>query len=122
MQENIARAVVDTGTLSPEGIDKRLEELQKELIEKANDKQNYDAIADEIFRLRNQKQQSLMDTETQKENLKRVKELQDFIAAQATEITEFDESLVRRLIDKITVFTDYFTVEFKSGVTVDIKA
>lgn len=122
MQENIARAVVDTGTLSPEGIDKRLEELQKELIEKANDKQNYDAIADENFRLRNQKQQSLMDTETQKENLKRVKELQDFIAAQATEITEFDESLVRRLIDKITVFTDYFTVEFKSGVTVDIKA
>lgn len=113
---------MDTGTLSPEGIDKRLEELQKELIEKANDKQNYDAIADEIFRLRNQKQQSLMDTETQKENLKRVKELQDFIAAQATEITEFDESLVRRLIDKITVFTDYFTVEFKSGVTVDIKA
>lgn len=122
MQENIARAVVDTGTLSPEGIDKRLEELQEELIEKANDKQNYDAIADEIFRLRNQKQQSLMDTETQKENLKRVKELQDFIATQATEITEFDESLVRRLIDKITVFTDYFTVEFKSGITIDIEA
>lgn len=122
MQENVAKAVLNTGTLSPEGIDKRLEELQKELIEKANDKQDYDAIADEIFRLRNQKQQSLMDAEVQKENLKRVKELQDFIAAQNTAITEFDEALVRRLIDKITVFSDHFTVEFKSGVTVDIKA
>lgn len=122
MQENVAKAVVNTGTLSPEGIDKRLEELQKELIEKANDKQDYDAIADEIFRLRNQKQQSQMDAEVQKENLKRVKELQDFIAAQNTAITEFDEALVRRLIDKITVFSDHFTVEFKSGVTVDIKA
>lgn len=118
----MAKAVVNTGTLSPEGIDKRLEELQKELIEKANDKQDYDAIADEIFRLRNQKQQSQMDAEVQKENLKRVKELQDFIAAQNTAITEFDEALVRRLIDKITVFSDHFTVEFKSGVTVDIKA
>ena len=107
---------MDTETLSPEGIDKRLEELQKELIEKANDKQNYDAIADEIFRLRSQKQQSLMNAEVQKENLKRVKELQDFIASQSTEITEFDEALVRRLIDKITVFADHFTVEFKSGV------
>jgi site-specific DNA recombinase len=85
-------------------------------------KQDYDAIADEIFRLRNQKQQSLMDAEVKKENLKRVKELQDFIAAQSTEITEFDEALVRRLIDKITVYNDHFTVEFKSGVTVDIKA
>ena len=122
MQENVAKAVVNTGTLSPEGIDKRLEELQKELIEKANDKQDYDAIADEIFRLRNQKQQSQMDAEVQKENLKRVKEMQDFIAAQNTAITEFDEALVRRLIDKITVFSDHFTVEFKSGVTVDIKA
>ena len=122
MQENVARAVVGSGTLSPEGIDKRLEELQKELIEKANGKQDYDAIADEILRLRDQKQQSLMDAEVQKKNLKRVKELQDFIAAQSTEITEFDDSLVRRLIDRITVFTDRFTVEFKSGVTVDIKA
>jgi site-specific DNA recombinase len=62
-----------------------------------------------------------MDTEEQKENLKRVKELQDFIAAQSTRITEFDEELVRRLIKQIIVYPDHFTVEFKSGVTVDIK-
>ena len=122
MQENVAKAVINADTLSQEGIDKRLEELQKELIEKANDKQDYDAIADEIFRLRNQKEKSQMDAEEQKENLKRVKELQDFIAAQSTKITEFDEELVRRLIKQITVFPNHFTVEFKSGVNVNIKA
>lgn len=122
IQENVAKTVMNTDSLSPEGLDKRLEELQKELIDKANSKQDYDAIADEIFRLRNQKQQSQMDAETQKENLKRIKELQHFIANQSTEITEFDESLVRRLVEKITVFPDHFTVEFRSGVTVDIKA
>ena len=67
IQENVAKAVMNTDSLSPEGLDKRLEELQKELIDKANSKQDYDAIADEIFRLRNQKQQSQMDAETQKE-------------------------------------------------------
>ena len=52
--------------------------------------------------------------------MNRIKELQDFIGQQATEVTDFDEDLVRRLIEKITVFTDHFTVEFKSGVSVDI--
>ena len=52
LQQNIAKAVVNADTLSPDGIQVRLEELQKELIKKANNKQDYDAIADEIFRLR----------------------------------------------------------------------
>jgi hypothetical protein len=48
--------------------------------------------------------------------------LQDFIAGQETDITKFDESLVKKLIDKITVFADQFTVEFKSGITIEIEA
>lgn len=50
------------------------------------------------------------------------KELQDFIAGQETDITEFDEALVKKLIEKITVFADHLTVKFKSGVTIDIEA
>ena len=53
---------------------------------------------------------------------KRIKELQDFISKQKTDITEFDEALVKKLIEKITVFADHFTVEFKSGLTIDIEA
>ncbi|WP_330574003.1 zinc ribbon domain-containing protein [Criibacterium bergeronii] len=52
LQANIAKAVVSADTLSPNGIQDRLSELQKELIKKANNKQDCDAIADEIFRLR----------------------------------------------------------------------
>jgi hypothetical protein len=44
------------------------------------------------------------------------------IRQQPTTITEFDETLVKRLITKITVFEDHFTIDFKSGVTIDIKA
>ena len=51
-----------------------------------------------------------------------IQDLQDFIKAQPTTITEFDETLVKRLIMKITVFEDHFTVEFKSGITIDIEA
>jgi hypothetical protein len=38
------------------------------------------------------------------------------------QITEFDETLVKRLITKITVYEDHFTIDFKSGVTIDIEA
>lgn len=102
------------------GIQARLEELQKELIKKANNKQDYNAIADEIFRLREQKEKAAVDSHSREEAMNRIKELQGFISQQATEVTDFDEELVRRLIEKITVFTDHFTVEFKSGVSVDI--
>lgn len=54
--------------------------------------------------------------------MKRIKELQDFIAKQETDITEFDETLVKNLIEKITVFKGHFTAEFKSGITIEIEA
>ena len=46
----------------------------------------------------------------------------NFIRQQPTTITEFDETLVKRLITKITVFEDHFSVDFKSGVKIDIEA
>ena len=114
--------MVSADTLSPNGIQARLEELQKELIKKATNKQDYDAIADEIFRLREQKEQSAVDSHNREESMNRIKELQDFIAKQKTDITEFNEALVKKLIEKITVYADHFTVEFKSGLTIEIEA
>jgi hypothetical protein len=35
-------------------------------------------------------------------------------------LEEYDEQLVRRLIEKITVYDDKLTIEFKSGVEVDV--
>jgi hypothetical protein len=114
--------IMAADTMSPDGIQARLDKLQKELIRKANSKQDYDAIADEIFRLREQKSQAEADTRSREETKKRITELQKFIEKQQTNITEFDESLVRKLIKQITVYDDHFTVEFKSGITIDIEA
>lgn len=44
-----------------------------------------------------------------------------FLREQPAAITEYDEQLVRRLIEKVTVYEGKFTAEFKSGVTVDVK-
>lgn len=73
MQENIAKAIIDADTMSPDGIQAQLDELQ------------------------------------------------DFIGSQQSEITEFDESLVRKMIQQITVYDDHLTVRFKSGLEIDIN-
>jgi site-specific DNA recombinase len=40
---------------------------------------------------------------------------------QPTALTKYDEPLVLRLIEKVIVYKDKFTVKFKSGVTVDLR-
>ncbi|WP_314639702.1 integrase [Stomatobaculum longum] len=66
------------------------------------------------------KKQAQTDGQDRNETMNRVKELQDFIKKQKTKITDFDESQVKTLIQRITVFPGYFVVAFKSGVSVDI--
>ena len=95
-------------------------ELQQELVKKANNKEAYDKIADQIFELREKRQQASMDTVQRDEQLKRITELQDFIKDQTSDLTEFDESLVRRWLKQITVWPDHCTVELKSGLKVDV--
>ena len=34
---------------------------------------------------------------------------------------EYEEALVRKLIERIMVYDDYFTVEFKSGIEIDVR-
>ena len=102
--------------------DERLRELQKELVKKANQKADYDAIADDILRLRDMRKHAEVDSVVKDEQMRMIQDLQDFIKSQPTTITEFDETLVKRLITKITVFEDHFTVAFKSGVIIEIEA
>ena len=121
LQSNITAVITQSDTLSPEVIDERLHDLQRELLKKANQKEDYDAIANEIIRLKDMRKQSEVDSVVKDEQMKLITDLQDFIREQPTEITEFDETLVKRMIDRITVFDDYFTVEFKSEVVIEIE-
>ncbi|KLO69142.1 integrase [Enterococcus cecorum] len=45
----------------------------------------------------------------------------DFLNEQSYELEEYDEQLVRRLIEKVTVHDDRIEVEFKSGISIDVE-
>ena len=121
LQLNIASVIRASQATSVENIDEKLMTLQHELIQKAQSKEAYDEIADEIFKLREQRQQNTVDTAARDAQIGRINELQDYIKDQDATLTEFDEALVKRWLKQITVFEDHFTVELKSGLTIDIE-
>jgi DNA invertase Pin-like site-specific DNA recombinase/RNase P subunit RPR2 len=121
LQKNVEAVLTGADGIPLDEIDSRLEQLQKELLKVANAKGNYDSIADEIYHLREVKQNALVDNAEREGVKQRISEMQQFLAEQTQNITEYDEQLVRRLIEKITVYEEKVTVEFKSGTSVDVR-
>lgn len=121
LQKNMETVIRQEDETSLESIDAKLMELQKELLKLVNSKKDYNGIADEIYRLRELKQNALVES-AELEGLKQLlKEMQEFLDSQSTEVTEYDELLVRQLNEKVTVYEEWFEVEFKSGAKVDVK-
>ena len=121
LRDNLARVLCGYEDEQALEIDKRLAELQQDLINHASRKEDYNDIADEIFRLREMKQKNFTDTAVRDEQVKRINELNEFIEQQDSELTEFDESLARRWLKEIVVWDDRFSVELKSGIKVDVE-
>ena len=121
LQVNITTTITHEGDKALADIDNRLEELQTELLKLATSNADYDKVGDEIHRLRDQKQKLQLENISREELKKRIADMSAFLKEQPTDITEYDEQLTRRLIEKVTIFGDKFTVEFKSGVNVEIN-
>lgn len=121
LRDNLARVLCGYEDEQALEIDKRLAELQQELINHASRKEDYNDIADEIFRLREMKQKNFTDTAVRDEQVKRINELNEFIEQQDSELTEFDESLARRWLKEIVVWDDRVSVELKSGIIIEIE-
>lgn len=117
---NLEQAISDSETDVVQQIDSKLDELQSELTERMERRKNYDEISEEIFRLRDQREKVIMDSCNRENFKRRITELKQFIAS-TSEITEFDENLVRQMVEKVTIFHDRILFEFRSGVEINVE-
>ena len=120
LQQNIAKVIRSAQQNTTDEINERLQELQKELLKKSNNKEAYDEVANEIFNLREQREKCTIDTAFRDAQIARINELQDFIKQHPAHLEAFDEALVKRWLERIIVWEDHFTVELKSGLKIDI--
>ena len=74
-----------------------------------------------MLRLREEKYQLQLEDATKESTRQKITELEKVIAEIGGKVEEYEEALVRKLIERITVYDDYFTVEFKSGIEIDVR-
>jgi hypothetical protein len=122
LQKNIATVLNEENDNTTDDIDRKLEELQQQLLIQAKSKKDYEDVADEIYRLRELKQNTLVENAEREGKRQRIAEITKYLNEQSYELEEYDEQLVRYLIEKITVHDDTLTIEFKSGIMIDIIA
>ena len=63
-----------------------------------------------------------MTEKAEREGLKtRIKEMQEFLENQTDRISEYDEQLVKKNDWKITIYDNKFVIEFKFGISLDVR-
>ena len=103
-------------------VDQALRDKQAELLEAGKDQAKIDEIVDAIVVLREERQNIITEAAMNTELIKRLNDLAAFLDEQTEAITDYSEAMVRRLIAKITVYDEKLTVEFKSGLEIDVDA
>ena len=101
-------------------IDAQLEDLEKELLKRANAKQDYTDILEQLDTMRDAKQELLLEDANNAGVQRHLNEIEAFLETQQTDIEEYDDDLVRRLLERVTVYDDHLTFEFKSGIEISI--
>ena len=75
LRDNISTVINRESDKALADIDKRLEELQTELLKLATSNADYDNVGDEIHRLRDQKQKLLLESANRDELKKRITDM-----------------------------------------------
>ena len=121
-RDSLDTALGGNSELTIREIEEKLTARQRELIALSPEDERYGRVADEIYQLRDEKRQVLLDEANRNTAVKRVEDLIGFVMEQNGELVEYDEALVRKLIEKVIIYDEQIKVVFKSGIDVDIKA
>ena len=121
LQENI-RAVLEEDTDARlKEIDAAVKQKQMELLDAGRDQSKIDEIGDAIMQLREDKQQVMTEAAMRKDVQDRINDLSSFLNEQTEAITEYSDALVRRLIEKITVFDEMLVIELKTEMEMQVE-
>lgn len=120
LEENIHAVIGDTTEYKISEINALLEEKQKEVISLANKGKDYDFLADEIDKLREKRQSLLVEDASLSGENERINELIGFIRRNKYRTLLYEDTLVRKLIQNVTVYEDHFVISFKSGIEIEV--
>ena len=120
LEENIHAVIGDTTEYKISEINTLLEEKQKEVINLANKGKDYEFLANEIDKLREERLSLLVEDASLSGENERINELIEIIRKNKYRTLLYDDTLVRKLIQSVTVYEDHFVISFKSGIEIEV--
>ena len=121
LDENIREVLNHQYDENVEDVDDRLHELQKQLYHHANEKDEYERLAEQIYDLREKKQALLITNATNEDKRRRLADIKAFFKGQHIKLEKYDESLVNRLMEQVRVKEESLEVKLKTGEGITVE-
>ena len=102
-------------------VDKELSDLQTQMIAVSGDEVAIEALGDQIDGLRAERQNILTEAAERSDLQERMNDIISFLDEMPTMLTEYSDTITRRLVEKITIFDEKIVVEMKSGLHIEVK-
>ena len=102
--------------------DKKLADLQVQMIAVSGDEAAVDALGVQIEGLRAERQSILAEAAERSDLQERMNDMIAFLDEMPTMLTEYSDAITRRLVEKITIFDEKIVVELKSGLQMEVEA
>ena len=99
-----------------ESINKELDDLQNIIVRMSDRDPNYDNTAKRIMELRDIRQNLLEQDASRQIDYKRVEDLMETVRNLPAELTEYDDTIVRKLVETVVVTDVGFDITLKNGV------
>lgn len=103
-------------------VDKELAVLQTQMIAVSGDEIAIESLGDQIDVLREERQSILAEAAERSDLKERMNDMISFLDEMPQAITEYSDTIIRRLVEKITIFDEKIVVELKSGLQMEVDA
>ncbi len=122
LNSSIRKLLKMDNTSEVETIDSQLQVLQQQLLEQSSRNQDATNIGEQIIQLKEQKQKILLGRAVNDNLKQRMDEMLEFIDQNGQDSLEYDEVLVRRLVEQVQVYDNHLTIKFKSGIEIEVQS
>ena len=102
--------------------DKELADLQAQMLDNSGDEAAIDALGEQIDELRAERQSILAEAAERSDLQERMNDMISFLDEMPEALTEYSDTITRRLVEKITIYDEKIVVELKSGLQMEVDA
>lgn len=121
LKTNIQETVFDDLEAKIAVIDEQLAELQQQMIDNSGDNALVEELGLQMDDLRGDRQDILAEAAERTDLQARMNYMIAFLEEMPTMLTEYSDTITRRLVEKITIYDEKIVVELKSGLQMEVE-